>query len=93
MTQLPEEITESVWYKNLPEANWGRALEKYQEKLAACGVDLETLDKKYFAFLANVMFSWEHSAAELTEYLVSPYVEVRVAACIRFEELQHEGLG
>ncbi len=32
------------------------------------------------------------NAAELTEFLVSPYVEVRMAASIRFRNLRNEGL-
>lgn len=84
MGHLPKEIVESEWYKNLPEANWGGALEKYREKLATCGVDLETLDKKYLAFVANLMFSWEYhektlSLPKIFEHLEEAWQRYEVA--------------
>lgn len=55
---LPPEITESDWYKKLPVINWMGMLEKHREKLTEIGVDLDSLDRKYFAFVATLMNSW-----------------------------------
>lgn len=55
---LPPEITESDWYKELPVIDWTGMLEKHREKLTEIGVDLDSLDRKYFAFVATLMNGW-----------------------------------
>ena len=75
MGKLSKEITESNWYKKLPVVNWEGALEEYQEKLAECGVDLETLDKKYLAFVANLMFSWKYHEKTLSLLKIFEHLE------------------
>lgn len=81
---LPPEITESDWYKKLPVIDWMGMLEKYREKLTEIGVDLDSLDRKYFAFVATLMNGWgyyekilslekifEHLDEALREYEIS----------------------
>jgi len=59
MGQLPKEVTESEWYKNLPEANWMGMIEQYRDRLAVCGIDLDQIEKTYLAFVATLVTQWE----------------------------------
>ncbi len=54
MSQLPKEITESEWYKNLPVINWRDEIEERSEFMSEFNINLDEIDEKYLVIIANI---------------------------------------